>query len=337
MADQPPRILLVEDDVDTAALMQETLDDHFATPCVTHLDCVEMAQNVDLAAFDIVLSDMNLPDGTGLDLLRTYLQRRPDIPIVLVTAEGILENAIEAIRQGAYDYVVKAGDYLFALPVLVEKNLAQWRLKAENEGLRRRLEDTLSEVQVKNRQLQDMVDRLETMAATDPLTGLANRRSIAESLERRFADATRHQRDLACIMVDLDGFKQLNDALGHQDGDHMLQLAARALVANCRRSDVAGRFGGDEFVLLLPGTSEEDARQVADRICSDFIDAATPLLARRNYSGLISMSMGLSTLRSGQPDSSEQLVAQADHALYAAKAAGKNRLVVHGATDPAPM
>ncbi|MEM0913523.1 MAG: diguanylate cyclase [Planctomycetota bacterium] len=324
-----PSILIVEDDPDTAELILETLSDHLPTARIAHADRVEAALAHDLHDLDIVLSDMNLPDGTGLDFLDGALQARPSLPIVFVTGEGVLEHAIEAIRRGAYDYVVKAGDYLFTLPVIVEKNLAQSTLKAENEALRERLELTLAEVRVKNEQLESAVQKLETMAATDPLTGLANRRSLGMSLERRFADSQRRDRDLALVMIDLDGFKQLNDTLGHQDGDRVLQLAAEALQTACRKSDVAGRFGGDEFVLVLPDAGVEEAQDAAERVAAAFAELIDGHLARREACCGVTMSQGVATRLHSGAATPEELIAHADHALYRAKAAGKQRTMVY--------
>ncbi len=337
MEQRQPRILLIEDDIDTADLVIETLHDHFGPGCVRHIDSVAVARRIDLSDLDLVLSDMNLPDGNGLEVLEHYQAIRPDLPIVFVTGESILENAIYAVRNGAYDYVVKAGDYLFSVPVIIEKNLELWRIKQENLRLQTRLSEMLEEVNKKNDLLREAVDRLETMAATDPLTGLSNRRSLNKSLQGRFAEALRNRRDLAVLMIDLDGFKQLNDAAGHPAGDRVLILAARAIEANCRQSDIAGRFGGDEFIVLLPDTAEAEAVKVGERIRSDFVQAASVETATVAPGCCVTMSMGVSTVTLGQAPSGEQLVAQADHALYAAKAQGKSRLVTFPVSDPQGM
>ncbi len=329
MAERKPiKLLVVEDDPDTAALIGETLSDHFGPAFVCCCRTIADALATDPYTVDMVLSDMNLPDGTGLELLDRLLQRRPDLPILFVTGENSLEQATNAIRRGAYDYVVKTGDYLFTIPLIVEKNLAIWRTKQDNLKLQEELARTLAEVKRKNEQLEAAVAKLEQVAATDPLTGLANRRAFNRALESRFADCSRTGRDLACLMIDLDGFKPLNDTLGHQTGDELLQKVARVLEANCRRADVAGRFGGDEFVVLLPGADEVHATQVARRIADEF-DLTVRNTFGDNAPCPITMSMGLTTLSGGRPASPEQVIAQADHALYRAKYSGKARLAVY--------
>jgi len=331
-----PKLLLIEDDLDTAELIQECLEDHFSEQCVTTASRLDDARAMDLSIFELILSDMNLPDGSGLELLEEILSLRPDMPVVFVTGEGILENAIRAIRQGAYDYIVKAGDYLFAIPLVVEKNLTLWRVKRDNERLQAELEEKLEEINDKNRQLEDAVNQLETMAATDPLTGLFNRRAFTTTIHRSFAHAHRHEHDLSCVMVDLDGFKMLNDTMGHPDGDEMLQLAAKVMEANCRQSDSLGRFGGDEFIILMPETSIDTAEAVAQRVLSQFEIDAQRILSGRGFGGQLTMSMGIASLQASRGTTPEQLIAAADHALYAAKAAGKGRIRCHTATMTRP-
>lgn len=317
--------MIVEDDADAAALLRETLTDHFGVDRTLWVSRVDEACALNPHDYDLVLCDMNLPDGSGMDVLVTLLDQRSDLPVVMVTSESELDVAIAAIRSGAHDYVVKAGDYLFTVPLVVEKNLAVWRIKRDNQRLQDRLTETLDELREKNGQLEQLVEQLEHLAATDPLTGLANRRAISDQLERTFAEAERYEHDLACAMIDLDGFKQVNDQLGHQTGDRLLRTAARVITANCRASDTAGRYGGDEFVLLLPQTDPVTAEAVVARIRHDFAAAIRPLVEGHPCG----MSVGLACQSIARTASADQLVAFADAALYQAKEAGKGRVHLH--------
>ena len=330
---QSLRLLLVEDDPDTAFLLAETLQDYFGAGCVQVCSTVAEGKDADISRIDMVLSDINLPDGSGLELLDHCLRLRPDIPVVLVTAEGVLENAATAIRRGAYDYIVKAGDYLFTIPLIVEKNWAIWRTKQENRSLQAQLRQTLEEVRVKNNQLEEAVYQLKTMAATDPLTELSNRRSFGQSLGRCFAEAVRYGHDLAAVMIDLDNFKLINDTLGHQAGDELLRKTASILEAQCRRSDVAGRFGGDEFVLLLPQADATTACQVAQRISDEFNATVLAMVGDGPIAGQMGLSMGVASLTLSKPKEPEQILAHADQALYQAKQAGKSCVKVFDQED----
>lgn len=321
-ADKPqcPRVLIVEDDIDQQALMLDALRMYFGDDAGDRIQAAGSAAEClrhDLTATDIVLLDYNLPDAAGLDLLKEILTRA-DLPVIFVTGENVAETAAQAIQAGAYDYLVKLGDYLFAIPVLIEKNLRQHQIRLENQRL-------LEEIQVKNRQLQEALARQEKMAATDHLTNLANRRHFGEMLEKYFSEAQRYDYDLSCIMMDLDNYKTLNDTLGHQMGDKILVTASQVIQANLRSSDLAARYGGDEFVCLLPHTSVDLARQVADRIREQMTAASSQYL---KIGRGLTMSVGIASVHNSHPPSADKLVAQADKALYESKENGRNRVTI---------
>jgi two-component system cell cycle response regulator len=315
------RLLIIEDDADQLELMRETLEDHFGPGIVTGAGTKREALSLDPADFDLILCDYNLPDGSGMEVLANITQRC-STPVLMVTGENVGAIAAQAVRNGASDYVVKFGDYLFTIPLVVEKNLTLAKIKRENESLRLELEKALDAVRDKNSQLEESLHRMEQMAATDPLTGLYNRRHFAQLLDQLFAEAQRYEKDLSCVMIDLDGYKQLNDTYGHQVGDELLVLAGKVIQANMRRMDVAARYGGDEFVLLLPHADGAEAAQVTQRIREEFTTASAPVLKRVNG---VTMSAGVASLVSHIPPHADQLVAMADASLYKAKEAGRNR------------
>lgn len=316
------RLLIIEDDDDQQALIRETLEDYFGRGTVVGVRTRAEAFEHDLANFDLILADYNLPDCNGMDLLDA-VHAKCSTPVIMVTGENVGHIAAEAIRKGATDYVVKFGDYLFTIPLVVEKNLTVARIRRENESLHGELEAALSEVQSKNTQLESSLKLLEEMAATDPLTGLYNRRHFGKVIEQLFAEANRYGKDLSCVMIDLDGYKQLNDTHGHQVGDQLLQVAAKAITGNLRQMDIAARYGGDEFVLLLPHADAAEAARVAERIRGDFAAASRQLLKRDHG---VSMSIGIGALHANRPAHADQLVAMADAALYQAKECGRDRI-----------
>lgn len=321
-----PRILVIEDDDDQRELICEALrtyyDDREGVDVVGAPTGAEALAS-DLHGFDVILQDYNLPDIIGPDLIEKLLAK-VDLPIIMVTSENVSETAIEAIRRGAQDYIVKSGDYLFALPVLVEKNIRLHRLKQENRRLQLDLEAMLKELQVKNVQLEESLEKLRTMATTDHLTGLANRRHFAEMLDRLFSEAVRYDFDLCCCMCDLDHYKRLNDALGHQVGDQLLETAADVIRSSLRTSDVAARYGGDEFVLLLPHTDLDRGLTVADRMRRELAARAAQY---RDAGFSVTMSIGIASILVDRPGSADALVSMADRALYSAKEQGKDRIV----------
>jgi diguanylate cyclase (GGDEF)-like protein len=162
----------------------------------------------------------------------------------------------------------------------------------------------------------------ERRAATDALTGLANHRSVGDTLNRMVAQAGRTKVPLAAIMFDLDHFKRVNDIHGHAKGDEVLATIAAVVQSNVRDSDFLGRYGGEEFVVLLPATSREGGVMLAQKLRQSIEDLEIPDLDRR-----LSASFGVATLP-GDAVSGEQLLRAADRALYAAKNAGRNRVEV---------
>jgi len=173
---------------------------------------------------------------------------------------------------------------------------------------------------------------LEELASKDSLTGLHNRRHFSEVMRREFAAAERYHSDLTCLMFDLDLFKQVNDRFGHGTGDEVLIILARSILSQLRSSDVAARFGGDEFILLLPQTSASAATTLADRIVERF----SAEVERQFPDVRATVSVGVASIEQTRPPSAEALTNQADLALYAAKASGRNCTMQapHVVTEP---
>jgi diguanylate cyclase (GGDEF)-like protein len=326
-APQTPRILVIEDDTDQRELICEALQAYYEDEeglNVIGVPCGQEALREDLSGYDVVIQDCNLPDINGLDLIERILDRE-DLPIIMVTGENVAATAAEAIRRGAQDYVVKLGDYLFALPVMVDKNIRLHRIKLDNRRLQDELQSMLGELREKNAQLEDSLKRVQELATTDHLTGLANRRQFGELLERLYSEAARYDFDLSCCMCDLDHYKHINDTFGHQVGDQLLVTASEIIRESLRASDVAARYGGDEFVLLLPHTSLEQALSVAGRIRAELNERTRADAEMANLG--VTMSIGVASLATDAPASADALVSMADRALYAAKEAGKDRII----------
>jgi two-component system, cell cycle response regulator len=316
------KLLIIDDDQDQRDLTREVLEDRFGKGCVDEAGTGADALQKDLAGYDMILSDYNLPDCTGIELL-SQIRSRCRTPVIMVTGENVSEFAAEAIRRGATDYVVKVGDYFFTIPLVVEKNLTVSKLMRENEQLRTDIERSLIDVRQTNQQLEHALKRVEEMAATDPLTGLYNRRHFQSVLSHLFAEAVRYRTDLTAVMVDLDGYKQLNDSLGHQMGDQILVLVGQLFRETLRKSDVAARYGGDEFVLLLPRTDAPEASQLVSRIRDEYRTRSAQMTRREKG---MTMSIGIASVTLNQAASDEEFIAQADAALYQSKQNGRDRI-----------
>lgn len=308
------RLLVIEDDPDQQMLIGEMLDNHFGAGTITLAGTCASALACDLARFDLILCDYHLPDGNGLDLI-LEIRRRCTVPVMMLTGQNAADTAREAIRRGATDYVVKAGNYLVTMPLTVEKNLVAGRVQIERETVAATLQQRNSELEQDLRQVQEL-------ASMDPLTGCYNRRAFERIFQQLFAEAYRTDSDLSCVMIDLDRFKLVNDTLGHAAGDQLIRLAARCIRANLRQMDVACRYGGDEFIVLLPKADTQRALAVAERIRRDFSLSSASVTGSPGRT----MSVGVGSLRERDPRpiNAEALMNEADSALYQAKQAGRN-------------
>jgi two-component system, cell cycle response regulator len=247
---------------------------------------------------DVVLLDHELPglDGmTVLDRLRAD-ERLAAVPVIMLTESSDPELLVEALRRGAHDYLRKP----FDPAELDARVIAALRVK--------RLHDALLDA---NR-------RLARQALTDDLTGLANRRHGAHQLEREIALGVRHGRLLALVRVDVDHFKAINDTHGHHAGDQVLAEVARRLAGAVRGGDELARWGGDEFVAILPGTDKAGALRAAERLRAAV--AAAPVELGGTALD-VTISVGWAHWSGDTPD---DLLARADGSLYKAKDAGRN-------------
>jgi diguanylate cyclase (GGDEF)-like protein/PAS domain S-box-containing protein len=174
-----------------------------------------------------------------------------------------------------------------------------------------------------------LIERLEYLSSTDVLTGLLNRRALIERLTYEVERAVRYQGDLSLILCDIDNFKEINDSYGHISGDNALKAIAGILSSSLRSADLVGRYGGDEFMLILPETSMQGAVEFAERIRASLETARVRVKGRKSIGA--SLSLGVSSLRHrrGGVDV-DSLIRQADSALYSAKRTGRNRVSISG-------
>jgi len=185
------------------------------------------------------------------------------------------------------------------------------------------LREQLAEIERLNRQLTQAQEALRTQALYDPLTGLMNRRALFDVLDKELSRAARSNRPLAVVMVDLDHFKALNDTRGHQAGDEALREAARRMQRALRAHDTLGRYGGEEFLALIPGCTHAEATSAAERMRRSIGD--TPVLLDGKPVA-VTASLGVAT--SDMAAKGSDLIELADAALYRAKESGRNRVVV---------
>jgi len=246
----------------------------------------------------LLISDWMMPYLDGPELCRRIRSAGGDryTYIILLTSRDGRDDRLKGLRAGADDFLTKPPD---------------------SDELAVRLEIAGRILAVHN-QLARQNELLAELAAIDELTGTKNRRRFREDLELLFAQVDRLGSSLSLIMLDLDHFKAYNDAFGHPAGDEMLQWVGSTLRAAVRGHDIVARFGGEEFVVLLPATDEAEALRAAERLRSAIAGWPGPHRP-------MTASLGVGTARRGTP-SAAALVEQADRAMYQSKQAGRNQV-----------
>jgi diguanylate cyclase (GGDEF)-like protein len=253
-------------------------------------------------SFDMVLCDLEMPGLDGEKLLRAHRDRRgaEDVPFFFLTAERDPDRLARLLRAGAADTITKPF-HPAELLARVETHLRLRRLRAE---------------------LREKNTILEKLSTTDALTGLRNRRYVGEVLTLEVLRATRYGTALSVLMADLDRFKHVNDTYGHPVGDAVLRSTGEAIAHLLRKTDVGGRYGGEEFIAILHHTDLEGAAVLAERLRHSV--AAMECVGHDGSRFSITISIGIAQL--GPNEDTASLVRAADAALYAAKAGGRNRV-----------
>jgi len=291
------KVLIIEDNPDHAELARLALELLFEVDWMESGEkgwqYLEALSPNDYPA--VILLDYSLPATDGLSLLKRIRREDLDIPVIMVTGQGDMRVAVEAMKRGAYDYVIKEGNYLSYLPSVLFKTIKQHQAMREKERLER---------------------ELEKLTIIDDLTGLFNRRYFYRKLEEEMTRANRQKGNLVLILLDLDYFKDYNDNFGHLAGDKALKEVGRIIMHSIRnRIDSGCRYGGDEFSIILPGTEKDQASIVAERIREVILEEKM---------GNLDISAGIAEL--DYEMGTEDFIKSADEILYREKKLRKERL-----------
>jgi diguanylate cyclase (GGDEF)-like protein len=285
------KVLIVDDDQETCEIFAAMLNTYgHQTSVLT--DATKVLDYLWKERFDVVLLDLILPNISGLDLLRQLRQSFAELPVVVVTGYGSIENAVASMQAGAADFVTK--------PV---------------------------EASVLHIRIQKAIEYAHTqhLANTDSLTGLYNRRVFLERLQQEVERALRYHRPLSLMMIDIDHFKGYNDTYGHLQGDRILVAVAQSLKTISRATDMVARYGGEEFILLLPETDSTRAEALGNRL-REHIERQRFVGMQQMPEQAVTISVGIASYMAPAPK--ESLLEAADSALYQAKHMGRNRVVV---------
>ena len=291
-------ILIVDDQPASVTLLARMLQGAGYTRVSSTLEPLKVCEMHRAKRFDLILLDIEMPGLNGFEVMAGLKQIEGDSYLSVLALTARPEHKLRALESGAKDFVAKPFD------------LAEVLVRVHN----------LIEVRLWHKAALIYGKALELLALRDPLTGLANRRMVGERMKIAFADAQERHGVFGVVYLDLDGFKDVNDTLGHGTGDQVLRLVAERLVATVRHEDTVARLGGDEFMIgLWSCLGEDDAAEVARKV----IEAVSQPFDIEGHVVRVTASAGIA-LYPSEGEDAETLMNSADQALQAAKLSGKN-------------
>lgn len=298
------RVLIVDDEEIMREFLKEVLrDDGY----VIDLACSgrEAVDKMGESQYDVVITDIVMPELNGLGVVAAAKKLPYDVDVIVMTGYASMDTAVESMKLGARDYITKPF------------NIDQIRIIVSN---------ALAERELKRRAAEG--EFYKELSRKDGLTDLFNHRFFHQLLETEVARAARYNRVVSLLMIDIDDFKSYNDANGHPAGDAALRRLGYLLKHSSRNCDYVARYGGEEFTIIVPEVSADAAMRMAERV-RDTIEKADFDGEAAMPGGRLTISIGVATFPT-QAANKDELLQNADRALYQAKAAGKNVVVVYG-------
>ncbi len=305
---KPLRVLLVEDSEDDVELILRELRRGGFAPEFKRVETYEdMDDALSRQSWDLIISDYSMPHFDGLRALQLTRSKGADIPFIIVSGSIGEDTAVAAMKAGAHDYLLK-GNIARLLPA-IERELREVRVR-------------------QGRQQAD--ETIQRLAYTDPITGLPNRTRFRELVQEAIAEGQREQRPVAMLLMDLDHFKDVNDTLGHDYGDSLLQQVSLRLRSALFSPDVIARLGGDEFGILLPKIAAADdvkfvVRKLHQCLEVPFMIGGIPIV--------VETSIGVATMPE-HADNADTLILRADIAMYHAKQLASDYAVYTPESNP---
>ncbi len=300
---QKINILIIDDDVNLCANLKDILSaDGYS---ITSFNSVAQArEELRQKSYNLIITDLKLPDGLGLELFKEAGKIDQDIQIIVLTGFASLESSLAALNEGAFAYIQKPIN-MDELKITIKRALKVQQLSISKK---------------------ELVSILKEKSLKDPLTGIYNYRYLRERLSSEFKRAKRYLFSLSIIMLDIDYFKSINDIYGHQYGDHILKTIAAFLTKSVRGNDVVARYGGDEFLILMPDTDKNGVFELSKDLLAKFNNHIFDPKFRKLK---ITLSLGIATYPDLGINAESNLLTCADEALCKAKILGRNRAAIY--------
>lgn len=310
------KILVADDEESILGILSEILTDdgYDVTTATSGEEALDLFRN---DHFQLVFTDIRMPGMNGIELLRQIRNINDTAQVIIITSYASIDTAITALREGAYDYMMKPFDDIDIISVVAERALEKHRLIEENKRL-------IADLKVKNSALEEANNTLNDLAVRDGLTGVYNHRYFQEAFQKELERSKRHGHSLSLLFIDVDKFKDFNDKHGHQRGDQVLRSIASILQNSARNIDVVARYGGEEFVVLLAETENGGALKFAEKLRHS-VECHSVEGAEGLGQVKVTISAGVSTYPENGANITD-LIQHADKALYRAKHSGRNMI-----------
>lgn len=308
-------VLVVDDDAAILGVVAEVLEDdgYAVSTAASGEEAIELLKS---NQFWLVMTDIRLPGINGVQVLEHIKQTNPRTNVIMITSHGSLDTSIDAIKHGAYDYLLKPFEDLSLISSAAKRAVDAYGLEAERSQLIRSLK-------LSNNELARVNSVLRDLAVRDGLTELYNHRYVNEILDKHIEKTVLEGADLSLIFIDVDNFKIFNDQHGHHTGDILLRELSALMRENVRNKDIVARWGGEEFAIVCPTTDQETATRLADSLCTSI--AQHVFVRNLVPSGpTVTISAGVASF--SKYNSKAAMLEAADTALYVAKDNGRNQV-----------
>lgn len=322
-------ILIVDDNAHNLQVLAEVVEES-GYESVLAMNGKQAFEFISYEKPDLVLLDVMMPDVDGYEvcrILKNDMQLK-DIPVIFLTAKIETEDIVRGFEAGGVDYVLKPFNVV-ELKVRIKTHLelkkSHDELKRFNKELKKaneELHEANEIIGLKNLQLKEVMGKLEFISKTDSLTGLFNRRNMIEKIEEELSRYKRNKKPFSIVIADIDFFKNVNDTYGHDCGDFVLKLVSQNLLSAAREQDSIARWGGEEFLMLLPETGTEGAVKMAERARKSIEEN---VFNYNKISSSVTMTFGVSVYNGSE--GIDSMIKRADNALYEGKRKGRNCVV----------
>jgi len=318
------KILYVEDNKGSREALYGLLENFFSDITLA-FDGIDGLEKFKSGNFDLIITDLKMPKMGGIEMIQAIRNIDEDIPLIVSTAYKDQEFIMSCIELDVNGYLLKPINHK-QLTRVIKYVCGRLYYIYENKKYETSLEELVKE---RTKELEDTKRKLTLMANRDPLTNLYNRRYFNDISKTLLSLARREKEGLSLLMIDIDKFKIVNDTYGHLVGDVVLKELAFVLLKITRTSDVVIRFGGEEFLLLLPHTHLKGAQKIAEKIRDNVRNLEIPLKDSVDKIVKFTVSIGVTECYCGDDKNIDTIVRRADEAMYEAKHYGRDRIVIY--------